>query len=282
MSSALNGGDDVKAIPGKVFKPKGVIPVTAHPAPFSAEVLNVIKAEFPRRTRRIDPPEEWLDPFAGTGRVHELAEPLSIRTVGVEIEPEWAACHPDTYVGDSTALPKSWTAHFAGAITSPVFGNRMSDHHDAQERCKACDATGRVARKKCERCDGKGIRDHKRITYRHKLGRELHENNAGRMQWGAKYRDLHEQVWRELYRVLKPSRRSSNGRTLFFLDIKDHERAHQMQAVTDWHEKVLQEIGFDLVASHSVDVRGMGFGQNRDARAENEWVLVFDRGDRAA
>ena len=70
-----------------------------HPAPFSPAVLDEIE-------RLLD---VWnihgkiLDPFAGIGRVHLLASNTR-KTVGIEIEPEWAHQHPDTRVGNALAL----------------------------------------------------------------------------------------------------------------------------------------------------------------------------------
>ena len=67
-----------------------------HPARFSDAVLDRIGTML----------DEYqvngvvLDPFAGTGKIHRLATPTR-RTVGVEIEPEWAATHPGTIVGNA-------------------------------------------------------------------------------------------------------------------------------------------------------------------------------------
>lgn len=127
-----------------------------------------------------------LDPFAGVGRIHELERPGRV-TVGVEIELEWAATHPHTVCGDSTSLPFP-NETFDYIATSPTYGNRMADHHNARD-------------------------DSRRFTYKHMLGRDLHPNNSGRMQWGAPYRRLHETVWAECWRVLKPDGRLIiNGR----------------------------------------------------------------------
>lgn len=131
-----------------------------HPAAYSPGVLDafddLLCERFPDGAR-------LLDPFAGTGRIHLLSSDprfnLRYNTVGIELEPEWAAMHPATIVGDATALP--FPDHsFEMAATSPSYGNRMADHHEAR--------------------DGSYRR-----TYRHVLGRPLNPNNSGGMQWGG-------------------------------------------------------------------------------------------------
>jgi tRNA G10 N-methylase Trm11 len=104
-----------------------------------------------------------VDPFAGTGRIHELSHVPGVRTVGVEIEPEWARLSSGTVVADALALPVADSSVHA-ICTSPTYGNRHADHHEA------CDPS-------------------LRRTYRHDLGRELHPNNSGRLQWGPDYRE---------------------------------------------------------------------------------------------
>ena len=68
-----------------------------------------------------------LDPFAGTGGVHHLASE-KYRTIGVEIEAAWATIPCDTIQGDALALPFG-DHSFDCVVTSPVYGNRFSDHH---------------------------------------------------------------------------------------------------------------------------------------------------------
>jgi len=90
-----------------------------HRAQFSDSVLDVLAELVPDGTR-------VLNPFAGTGRVHELGT----RIVGVE--PEWASVHSRTIVADVRALP--FTAEtFDMNATSPAYGNRLADHHEARD-----------------------------------------------------------------------------------------------------------------------------------------------------
>jgi len=71
-------------------------PGTPHPARYSPEVLEVLSAEIGPVTGPV------LDPFAGTGRIHQIGRD---DTIGIEIEPEWANLHPRTFHGDATELP---------------------------------------------------------------------------------------------------------------------------------------------------------------------------------
>lgn len=182
-----------------------------------------------------------LDPFCGIGGVHSLAHP-GLLTFGVEIEPEWATCHPMTEVGDARAL-RFDDDTFDCICTSPVFGNRMADHHDAKD-------------------------DSKRITYKHSLGRDLTPGNAGAMQWGSNYRSLHLLAWKEARRVLKPG-------GLMIVNIKNHIRGGKIQPVAEWHLTTLLYLGFLLEEVRKVKCPGMGFGANADARVPFEHILVL-------
>ena len=83
-------------------------------------------------------------------------------------------------------------------MTSPTYGDRLADHHDARD--------GSV-----------------RHSYKHDLGRDLHPDNSGAMQWGPAYRDFHTAAWVEVRRVLRPGGR-------FVLNVKDHVRGGVVQS----------------------------------------------------
>lgn len=209
--------------------------VMKHPAKFTPSILAAIEPLLPK-TGLI------LDPFAGTGRVHELrAEDR--HTIGVELEPEWAAMHPDTFVGNALALP--WDGEtFDAIVTSPTYGNRMADHHEAKDASR-------------------------RMTYRHTLGRPLSSYNSGAMQWGDAYRDFHYDAWGEAIRVLKPG-------GLFVLNIADHVRRGEVQRVSLWHWRLFRySADFETVAVRKVRTPGMRFGQNGSARVGHEWVVAM-------
>ena len=217
-----------------------VQPPVSHPARYSDSILAVM-VEMLRGSRRV------LDPFAGTGRIHELAAVLpGCHIVATEIEPEWAAFHPvGAVVGNALHLPFA-DGTFDAAATSPCYGNRMADHHHARDGSR-------------------------RLTYRHTLGRPLHPDNAGRLQWGAAYREFHRRAWREAWRVLQ-----SGGR--FVLNVKDHVRAGKRQEVTAWHVETLAALGFRLVVRREVETPSLRYGANGDLRVECEVVLLFEKG----
>ena len=209
-----------------------------HPARYSEELMPLLKKILVDNNLQWD--SKVLDPFAGTGKIHELP----FDTYGIEIEPEWADMHPRNVCGDSTKMSFS-TAFFDAICTSPTYGNRMADSHQAKDNSK-------------------------RTTYTHTLGRKLHKNNSGQMQWGDEYRSLHERVYHECYRVLKP-----NG--TFVLNMKNHIRNGDEIDVTGWHKKVLVGIGFEYLQTESISLKGNGFGANGNVRTGVEYILVFRR-----
>lgn len=181
-----------------------------------------------------------LDPFAGSGRIHELRNDFR-HTWGVEIEPEWAAEHPCTIVGNALDLPFA-DRTFSAVITSPTYGNRMADHHEARD-------------------------DSQRYSYKHTLGRMPHPRSSSTMQWGTSYRAFHSVAWHEVYRVLK-------RRGKFVLNVKDHYRDHKLVRVVAWHERECQRAGFAYLRHIKVPVTTLRHGANRK-RVLYESVMLF-------
>ena len=97
-----------------------------HPARYSDALLPVM-ARYLIGCRRV------LDPFGGVGGVFRLSAWLpGAELQAVEIEPEWAAADPRITLGSALSLP--WAAGYFDAVaTSPAYGNRMADHHDARD-----------------------------------------------------------------------------------------------------------------------------------------------------
>jgi tRNA G10 N-methylase Trm11 len=179
-----------------------------------------------------------LDPFAGTGKVHALPYP----TVGVELEPEWATMHPDTIMASALDMPFS-NNHFDAVVTSPCYGNRMADHHEAKDTSR-------------------------RNTYRHALGRALHEDNAGQLQWGDKYRQFHKRAWAEVNRVTRLG-------GLLILNISDHIRKGALVPVTAWHFDHLIHNGWAYREREQIATPRLRQGANHALRCDVESIMLF-------
>lgn len=209
------------------------------PAGFSQELYPVFRAV-------VGKPKNLLDPFAGAGGIFHLQQWLpTTEIVGIEIEPEFAALHPQTQVGNAlhTGFPSSY---FDCCLTSCVYGNRMSDHHDAKDASR-------------------------RITYRHAKGSPLHDDNAGMLQWGPQYRHFHHHAWIEVHRVLE-----TGGR--FILNIGNHIRRGEEQKVSEWHVETIKALGFEHFFSIRVNTKKMKYGANHHLRIDHEMVHVFEKG----
>jgi tRNA G10 N-methylase Trm11 len=206
-----------------------------HPAKYSAKILPVID-------EMLGDAHYVLDPFAGTGRIHEL--PTVRHTVGIEIEKEWADMHPSTMHGDATFMPQFRAGIFDAIATSPAYGNRMADSYDGRDGSK-------------------------RNTYRTALGRELDPGSGAGLQWGEDYRTLHANAWAEATRVLKPGGR-------FVLNLKDHIRGGEHQHVVAWHiGHLVKKLGYKLVDMKPVLLSGNGFGLNGKVRVQFEIVALL-------
>lgn len=248
-------------------------PAHDHPAMFSRELLAPLAATI-AGCRSV------VDPFAGTGRVHAIAELAGVpRSVGIELEAEWSNAElfggPDRLqiVGDSLVeLPKLGAASFGAVLTSPAYGNRMADKHEARDKCKSCAGSGVLGHGECKVCRGLGLS--RRNTYRHRLGRALSENNGGGMQWGPDYRDLHRNVWRESVAVLQPGGR-------FVVNCSNHIRQGALVDVCAWHRDVLVELGMVLVEVIEVETRRQRHGANGHLRVAGEEIIVMSKPNRA-
>lgn len=243
------------------------IEVAPHPAKWSENVLREIEQIVMDEATRLGRPVSILDPFAGRG-LGELRDTVgddASLVAGVELEPEWAAADERTIVGDATALPEDWTDAFDLVVTSPCYGNRMADHHEARD-------------------------DSSRITYRHKLGRMPTTGSAAVLQWGPTYRDLHVRAWAEVRRVVRSGRHGTPGGEverilggLAVVNVSNHlrtrtrngRRIQEEQPVVEWHLNEFLMAGCRIERVVHVPTPGMGFGENGQARTDGEKILVL-------
>jgi tRNA G10 N-methylase Trm11 len=208
-----------------------------HPATFPSRVLDIL-AEVLVGYQRI------LDPFAGVGGIHRLAE-QGHTTVGIELEPEWAAAHPHTRVGTALRL-RFGDDRFDAIATSPTYGNRLADSYNATD-------------------------PESRHSYHHDLGHRPSKGSSAILQWGEAYRDFHQMAWTEATRVLRPGGR-------FALNIKDHYRNGVRQHVAEWHLLTLIQLGLCHRETVGVSTGGLGrhIGENANNRDLAELIVVFD------
>jgi hypothetical protein len=285
-----------------------------HPATFSKPILDQITAIVLDELTKTKFSVDVLDPFAGTGKIHMLENiHPRVRTTGIEIEAEWAMLGPQcshcggagggnvrtgmdqtdfdwedcpdcwgtgckTIVGNALHLPEQWTNRFHMVVTSPTYGNRMADHHDAKD-------------------------DSKRMTYKHMLGRDLHPDNSGQMHFGPKYKEFHEKAWAEVTRVIKLPDRAHSFQVkspeiprpfipagdatltlgqdysggLFVLNVSNFIRSGKEVDVCQWHYDTIIQMGYDLELERDVPTARLRYGQNHAARVTHEKIFVFRR-----
>jgi tRNA G10 N-methylase Trm11 len=182
-----------------------------------------------------------LDPFAGTGKIHKLDH---AETIGIEIEPEWASCHPRTLCGDATRLPFP-NDSFDAVFSSACYGNRLSDHHNARDGSK-------------------------RYSYKFALGRNPHENSAATLPFGDAYRSLHRAAIAEMARVIVPG-------GLCVINMSDHIRKKVRVPVVAWWIEALCSSGFELERVLPVATRRLKYGANAQARVPFEHIIETRR-----
>lgn len=213
---------------------------TLHPAKFSDSLIPVM-------ARMLDGCASVLDPMAGTGKLHRIRRHgFKGRIYLSELQMKWARqgvyTHTGVVVGNALCLPFRDGAVEA-ICTSPAFGCRLADHHNAQD----------------------GSRRH---GYQFYYGEPLHLDNSGLLQWGSKYREFHRLAWIECSRV--PSR-------VFIIDIKDHIRGGEVQPVSEWHRTTMESLGWVLREHVKVRVKGHRHGENWEKRLDHHNIFLFVR-----
>lgn len=206
-----------------------------HPAKFSAQILPVID-------ELLGDAITVLDPFAGVGLIHTLYPKRE--TWGIEIEPEWAEQHPRTFVGNALTLPFK-SESFDAIATSPCYGNRMADHHNAKDPSR-------------------------RVGYKFALGRDPSSGSSATLHWGQGYRIFHAGAWIEAIRVLK-----LGGR--FVLNISDIITDKRVVKTSLWHRDMLESWGMTQEEIRYVRTPRMRFGANSHLRVPYEHVYLFTK-----
>lgn len=220
----------------------------AHPAPYSPQIVEAFAGILAGRhahTSLTGPRQyklELLDPFAGIGRIFWLIDRygLDLDIRAIELEPHWPDIDPRVEQGNALHLDERC---YDGFATSPCYGNRFAD-----------------------RLDFAGPRE-RRNSYQFNYGEELHEDNAGVMQWGRAYRRFHFAVWIE---VLSRMRDGAIG----LLNISDHYRDKRVMPVADWHATTLEGLGTRCVARLQIPTKRMRAGANHELRVPYEEVQV--------
>lgn len=213
----------------------------AHPAKYTAAIADSFERLL---LAYVPPPAIVVDPFAGTGFLLDRLFERGYAPFGIELEPEWAA---SKHVARGTALALPFEDGYADAvITSPTYGNRMAD---------------------------KDLRPSVAGTYAKGLGRLASEGSSCHLQWGPEYRAFHVEALDEIERVLRPG-------GLFLLNMKNHYRAkEEVDVVGWWWNEVADRGTFRRLVSIFVATPGNRRGANAEARAEGEYVGVFQRED---
>lgn len=232
---------------------------TAHPAKYHPDVLAVMRKwvldDMVARgyfAHGLAPIYRILDPMAGIGRVHSLAS-ANIATTGIEIEEEWASQHIDTIHGDCLDVMtqlKYIPGQFDAICVSPVYGNRMSDHHEAQD-------------------------DSKRNTYRHVLGHKLSKGSSAGMHFtdapDDAYKAFHRHAWKLAVELIDHGGIFILNTKDFYKTLKKGEPPTHMR-LTDWHIATLTALGLRLENMVKVPTRGNRQGKNGTTRFDYEWV----------
>ena len=216
-----------------------------HPAVYSTALLPVM-AQYLKKKDCV------LDMFAGTGKIARIREfGFKGEIICNELEKDFATGSPyykevDKWIfGDARNIGLA-SDSIPAIATSPCYGNRMAD-------------------KGLPKADG-----YSRATYTHGLGKKLKDGNAGVLQWGRAYQDLHRKVWKEAYRLLE-------DKGLLIVNVSNHIRNFEEVDVVAWHQRTIAKLGFTLMAHEKIKTPRYGYGQNGQLRVDSESVLVFKK-----
>jgi hypothetical protein len=255
-----------------------------HPATYSNAVLDAMADVLDR----VAPSSAtyWrpriFDPFAGTGR--KVAEHRIFgmgEWHGLELEPAFIET---CWVEPGNACdPPFADGQFDVLATSPVYYNRMLDHHAPKDDSKRYSYTFSLR-------DAMGVP-------RSDASVQLSPANAGRMSRRAEYEALHLLAWPAVVAKLRPGalvmlNMSDNEHTVVrrTYEPQPYRRARSIEAVTvkgkpmvkvhevvenvRWHANVLHDAGVEWLEELTVETPRMRNGQNAEVRADAERLLV--------
>jgi hypothetical protein len=227
------------------FSLEGAVVATerpSHPAKYSDELLPVLAKLLRGR-------HELLDPMAGTGKIAAIRRfNFDGHITCNDLEPEWtdpAFRVDEWHFSDAASMDWANDGQLDAICTSPTYGNRMADHHEAQDGSR-------------------------RYSYTHCLGHALHEGNTGQMQWGEAYRTKHVEIVRECRRVLKDI-------GVLVVNVSNHVRHGEIVDVVGWWRTIVPMLGFEFITEYEVPTKRMRNGANAEKRVDSESVLVFER-----
>ena len=222
----------------------------AHPAKFSDPILELFAeriGEYLPTLPRWGSAEEdivALDPFAGVGKVHLLAEQygLPLFTLAYELEPEWGSQHPRTRQGNALHLTDLADDSVDIVFTSPTYGNRLADHHVPKDESV-------------------------RHSYAFYLGRMPSKGSSCTLPWGKAYRDFHELWMREMLRVL-------GGDCLLVINMKNHMRDFAEQRVVEFFINAACLRGCTVERVDPIGTPHLGHGANAEARCVEKLIWL--------
>lgn len=210
----------------------------SHPAQFSKPIIDALRIELEGANKTV------FDPFAGLGvRLGELCDELGVPFLGIDIE-DWPGRDKRVWLGDATNLISYPYDDFI-IVSSPTYPNGISDHFKSNDKSK-------------------------RFTYRSALGKDLQENNTGRysIRGGQKKWDKYWEL------VSKCVDCWSAKKADAYINIKGFIHKGELVDLPKLWKDLLSQRGYDIVKEIEIPCPGIRMGANREARLDNEVILV--------
>lgn len=227
---------------------------TGHPAPFSAEVLDVIEEHGPgarvdRRLIRVH------DPFAGDGvRLGALCDRMGWTFSGTELERPFIV---DRRVVQGNACDRSTYPRGRFVIvTSPVYPNGIADHFNAQDDSER--RTYRTARAK--------------ITGR---DRPLHYDNQGR--YGYRGSGLTSPTRAMYWNIAGRAVACWSRAEAIYLNVSDFPVGNRVEPLVNQWCVLIEGLGWTIEWARQVSTPRYRNGANRTNRVDGEVVAKFVR-----